>query len=142
MARQITQEDLNENFPELLRLAEQGLCVIPGCGKASELVTYAPNENPILCYEHVDDGSLTHCGEYLPSQKNAYYNIYTCCSNSWKLSKCSRLTEKFRGITSIPRNDQQQKNMEERLEFLKRQAEEQERYERMINAGREEAYDR
>jgi hypothetical protein len=140
--RKITIEDLQEpKFQELVRRAEEGYCVVPGCNNLSELIHYLPGDPPILCYTHQDDGTLTHYGEYQQT-KNPYYQIYTCCDSAWKLCKCSQLCNKFAGMTSIPVTDRQRQNMADRLEFYKRQQEEQERYERMMNAGHDEYYDR
>ncbi len=48
MARKVTLDDLDEGFLQLLQLAEEGKCVIPGCGAQSELVANLPTEPPIL----------------------------------------------------------------------------------------------
>lgn len=93
------------------------------------------------CYAHQDDGSLQHYGSYLPTP-NPYYHQWSCCHSSWKLSSCSALRDKFAGLQTIPRTERQQKNLEEKLEFLKWQQEENEKQERLMNAGREEYYDR
>lgn len=141
--RSITQEDLDVDFPVLVKLAEEGKCVIPGCGNQSELIAHAPTEPPYLCYLHQNDGGhCTHFGQYVQSEKNAYYNIWSCCGNSWYNSKCNRLTSKILSVTTIPTTERQRKNCQDELRRLKEQQEEQERYERMLNAGRDEAYDR
>lgn len=142
MARKVTVDDLNEGFSQLVQLAEEGKCVIPGCGAQSELVAHLPTDPPILCYFHQNEGNYTHFGDYAQSQKNPYYNIWTCCDNSWFNSKCHQLMSKFGSRRTISTTERHKKNCADELERLKVQQEEQERYERMLNAGRDEYYDR
>ncbi len=49
---------------------------------------------------------------------------------------------KFGSRRTISTTERQKKNCADELERLKVQQEEQERYERMLNAGRDEYYDR
>lgn len=137
----ITLADLNENFGELLEKARAGKCCLRGCDQPAALVVHDRSCPPYLCREHRSDGSLTHYGSWVPTGR-AYYDMWNCCETTWKLCGCNRLEAKFREAGGIPISAEQIREADAESARLLAQQEENERWERMINAGREEAYDR
>lgn len=137
----VTIADHDENFPVLFEKVRNGICAVPNCEDKSQLVFYARHLKPYLCYRHQNDGSDTHYGSWVPTE-NPYYEKWDCCNTSWKLCHCSVFANLFQHRPEIPVTDEQQINADQKCHEAKLQQEENERYERMLNAGRDEAYDR
>ena len=137
----ILLSDLNEDFPALIAKVKLGLCCMPNCTEGSQLVVHSQDRPPILCRKHQNDGSDTHYGEWVATS-NPYNDVWNCCGTNWKLCGCRKLKDMFDGIEGIPVTEEQKRNAQEESDRLVAQQEENERYERMINAGREESYDR
>lgn len=130
-------------FLDAMEKASRGICTIPGCNNITEQMHWCRDIPPVLCLHHINDGTATHSGEYKQSATNAYYNVWTCCNSSWKMSKCPHYTDKFMAWAPvIPLTDEQVKRADEREAELLRQAKEQERLQALMNYGQEESYDR
>lgn len=131
------------NFEEALEKVKNGVCCIPGCNKPTELELSPICRDcpPIFCEEHLLNGELTHVGNYV--YKSTYYNEWTCCHSSWKLSKCPKFSVLFVPYQNeIPITDYHHTSLETRLAIHNEREEENRRLEAMYNAGHDEYYDR
>lgn len=137
----IQASDLSENFEHLVSKVRGGICCMPGCSDPSCLVNHDRSCPPYLCRKHLTDGSDTHFGSWVATS-NQYYEKWDCCGTNWKLCRCQVLEDQFRALTDIPVTEEQTREADAVSARLVAQQEENERYERMINAGRDEAYDR
>jgi hypothetical protein len=132
--QKITYEDLTDGFPLLLDKVRSGRCCVKGCEEPTVIIRYDRSSKPIVCKGHYDNGELTHYGEWRDQ--------WSCCNNSWKRTVCRMLVDKLGYCPDIPVSDEQLKEFDDEMERRRIVAEEQERWERILNAGREEAYDR
>lgn len=140
--RKVTLEDLEEgNFAVMLKKVVSGRCCIPGCEGLTQLVFHSRSDKPYLCNSHLEDGEDTHTGEYA-STNNSYSAQWTCCQSSWKKCHCRILGDYYCYRSEIPVTDEQQRQADEKEEAARIRAEENERWERVINAGYEPSYDR
>jgi hypothetical protein len=136
----IQQSDLDEGFGQLYKIVKSGICCLHGCGAPACLVNHDRSIPPYLCRAHLSDGSNTHFGEWVPTG-SPYYEKWSCCGTTWKLCRCNKLEQKFMGLPISVTTEQEREADAETTRLLAQQ-DESERWERMINAGREEAYDR
>ncbi len=119
----------------------KGQCSIPNCTKHTEQIIYALHEPPIYCGDHLHDGTDTHLGQYLPT--SVYYNHWTCCGSSWKMSKCSKHSSLFDKYSKfIPVDDFRTNTAEKQRDAAEREAERLAQENLNYSMGIEPAYDR
>lgn len=135
----ITYEDLTDGFPHLLEKVRSGRCCITGCEEPTVIIRYDRSSKPFVCKTHNDNGELTHYGDWRYENRAEQWS---CCNNNWKLTVCRVLVDKLGHCPDIPVSAEQLKEFDDEMKRRRIVAEEQERYERMLNAGRDECYDR
>lgn len=140
-SRKLTVADVEEGFAVMVERVRSGSCCIPGCENPAQLIIYARSDPPFLCDRHQDDGEETHTGEYIPTA-NPYYHKWTCCDSTWKKCMCGALSAKLRSLSDVPVTAAHFSRADEKDEEAKRRQEENERWERLMNRGQEESYDR
>jgi hypothetical protein len=129
------------HFGVMVAKVQAGFCCMPNCSEKAQLVVHSQDRPPVLCRKHQNDGSDTHYGEWV-SVPGKYFEAWSCCDTNWKLCSCRKLVDLFDSVEGIPVTEEQKKNAQDEADRLTAQQEENERWERMINAGRDEAYDR
>lgn len=140
--RKMACDDLSDsNFPAMLAKVVNGRCCIPGCDRPTQLIFHLRDDKPHLCEFHIDDGEETHFGEYA-NNHNGHFSKWSCCDSGWKKSKCSQLRILFNTHSEIPVTQEQIAFAKVKEEEARIRAEENERLERIINAGYEPSYDR
>lgn len=126
---------------ETLQKVKEGKCCVNGCNNHTELVLWDQTRPPILCDFHQRDGTDTHSGIYAYS--SAYYNVWTCCQSSYKMSTCWKLLDKFVPYcTEIPITAKHLSGLEDKKRQFEIEDEERRRMEAQYHAGHDEYYDR